>query len=82
MTAGNGRILDETRKRRRGGRVEASLPRDSRSGGASYPVKRPRILNPVKTTLDRTDMSVIYVKEEKPPAGREPIERSRKLRFQ
>jgi hypothetical protein len=41
---------------------------------ASYSVKRPHILNPVKTLPEFIDMSVIYVKEERPPKGKEPIE--------
>jgi hypothetical protein len=74
MTAGNKRILDEIRKKRCQGRVEVTLPRDSRSSipereavlqlrYATYKVKRPRILNPVKTLPDAIDLQVIYVKE-------------------
>jgi hypothetical protein len=85
MTAENGRILDEIQKERCRGRVEATIPRDSRicipewqavlqPRYASYPVKRLRILNPVKTLPDVINMSVIYVKEEKPPARKEPVE--------
>jgi hypothetical protein len=37
----------------------------------SYPVKRPHTLNPVETLPDYIDMKVIYVKEEKPPAGKD-----------
>jgi hypothetical protein len=48
---------------------------------ASYSVKRPRILNPVKTVPDSIAMQVIYVKGEKAPRGKEPIEWLWKLRF-
>jgi hypothetical protein len=85
MTVENKRILDEIRKKRCQGRVEVRLPRDSRSSipereailqlrYASYSVKRPHILNPIKSLPEFIDMSVIYVKEEKPPRGKEPIE--------
>jgi hypothetical protein len=85
MTIENKRILDEIRKKRCQGRVEVTLPRDSRSSiperkavvqlrYASYPVKRPHILNPVKSLPEFIDMNVIYVKEERPPKGKKPIE--------
>jgi hypothetical protein len=85
MTMENKRILDEIRKKRCQGRVEERLPRDSRSGipereavlqmrHASYSVKRQHILNRVKTLPDCIDMRVIYMKEEKPPAGKAAIE--------
>jgi hypothetical protein len=48
---------------------------------ASYSVKRTHILNPVKALPDCIDMQVIYVKEEKAPKGKAPIEWLRKLRF-
>jgi hypothetical protein len=41
---------------------------------ATYSVKRPHILNPVKTLPDYIDLQVVYVKEERPPKGREGIE--------
>jgi hypothetical protein len=85
MTAEDERILDEIRRKRCQGRVEVTLPRDSRSSipereavlemrYASYSVKRPHILNPVKTLPECIAMQVIYVKEEKSPKGKEPIE--------
>ncbi|MDR2632630.1 MAG: IS4 family transposase [Treponema sp.] len=85
MTVENKRILDEIRKKRCQGRVEVRLPRDSRCSipereavlqvrYATYTVKRPHILNPVKTLPDGIDLQVIYVKEEKPPKGKEGIE--------
>jgi hypothetical protein len=92
MTVENRKILDEIRKKRCQGRVEVRLPRDSRSGipereavlqvrHTSYSVKRPQILDKVKTLPDTIDLRFIYVKEEKPPRGKEPIEWLRKLRF-
>jgi hypothetical protein len=77
--------LDEIQGKKCQGRVEATLPRDSRSNipereavlqlrYALYSVKQPHILNPVKTLSDCIDMQVFYVKEEKPPKGKEPIE--------
>jgi hypothetical protein len=88
----NERILDEIRKQWCQGRVELTLPRDSRSRipereavlqmrYASYSIKRTDILNPVKTLPDYIDMRVIYVKEEQPPKGKKPVEWLRKLRF-
>jgi hypothetical protein len=85
MTVENKRILDEIRKKRCQGRVDVRLPRDSRNSiperdavlqlrYASYPVKRTHSLNPVKTLPDAIDLQVIYVKEEKPPKGKEGIE--------
>jgi hypothetical protein len=85
MTAGNKRIRDEIRKKRCQGKVGVTIPRDSRSTipereavfqvrYGSYWVKGPHILNPVKTLPDAIDLPVIYVKEEKPPQGKEAIE--------
>ena len=85
MTVGNKRILEEIRKKRCGGRVEVSIPRDSRSGipkreavlqvrYASFTIQRPHMLNPVKTLPETIAVNVIYVKEEKPPKGNGPIE--------
>jgi hypothetical protein len=85
MTVENKKILDEIRKKRCQGRVEVTLPRDSRSNiperkavlqvrYGSYSVKRPHILKSVKTLPEAIDLQVIYVKEEKPPKGKEPIE--------
>jgi hypothetical protein len=64
MTVENKRILEETRKKRCQGRVEAAIPRDSRSSiperdavlqlrFAPFKIQGPHILNPV-TTLDFT----------------------------
>jgi hypothetical protein len=85
LTVENKGILGEIRKKRCQGRVEVTIPRDSRSGipereavlqirYASYAVKRPQILNKVKTLPEVVDLHVIYVKEEKPTPRKEPIE--------
>jgi hypothetical protein len=85
MTVENKKILDEIQKEQCQGKIEVTIPRDSRSNiperkavlqmrYASYPVKRPHILNPVKGLPDSIALQVIYVKEEKPPNGKEPIE--------
>jgi hypothetical protein len=85
MTAENKRIPDEIRKKRRQGRVGASIPRDGRSGipereaaarmrYAPFTIRRPHILNPVKTQPESIEVNVIYVKEEHPPQGKAPAE--------
>jgi hypothetical protein len=85
MTVENKRILDEIQKRQCQGRVGVTIPRDSRNSipkreavsqlrYARFSIKRPHILNPVKTVPDAVDMNVIYVKEEHPPKGTRPIE--------
>jgi hypothetical protein len=85
MTVENKRIPDEIRKKRCRGKVEETIPRDSRSSMpereavlqlryASYSVKRPHILNPVKELPDWIELQVIYVREERPPKGKGPIE--------
>jgi hypothetical protein len=85
MTVENRRILDEIRKKRCQGRVGVSIPRDSRSSipereavlqirYAPFRIKRPQILNPVKTLPESVEAHVIYVKEEHPPKGKSPVE--------
>jgi hypothetical protein len=85
MTVENKRILDEIKKKRPQGRVGVTIPRDSRNGipqreavlqlrYAAFQVKRPHILNPVKTVPGSVDITVIYAKEEHPPKGNKPIE--------
>jgi hypothetical protein len=92
MTVENKGILDEIRKKRCQGRVGVTIPRNSRSGipereavlqmrYASFTIKRPHILNPVKTLPGSVAVNVIYVREEHPPKGHEPIEWLWKLRF-
>jgi hypothetical protein len=85
MTVENKRILDEIQKKRCQGRVEVTIPRDSRNNiperkavlqlrYAPFAIKRPQIRNPVKTLPESIDMNIIYVKEEHPPKGNNPIE--------
>jgi hypothetical protein len=87
-----GTLCDEIRKKRRQGRVEATIPRDSRSNVpereaalqvryAPYAIKRPQLLNKIKTLPDSIAMQVIYVREEKTVKGKLPIEWLRKPRF-
>jgi hypothetical protein len=70
MTVENKRILDETRKKRRQGRVGATIPRDSRSGipereavlqlrYAPFAIKKPHILNPIKTLSESLAVNVV-----------------------
>ncbi|GHT60214.1 IS4 family transposase [Spirochaetia bacterium] len=85
MTVENKRILDEIQKKKCQGRVGVTIPRDSRNSipereavlqlrYAQFAVKRPHILNPVKSLPDSVTMNIIYVKEEHPPKGNKPIE--------
>ena len=85
MTVENKRILDEIRKVQPQGRAGVAIPRDSRNGipkreavlqlrYACFQVKRPHILNSVKTLPGSIDITVIYAKEEHPPKGNKPIE--------
>jgi hypothetical protein len=85
MTVENKQIQDEIQKKRCQGRVAVTIPRDSRSAipereavlqlrYAAYSVKRPQILNKVKTLPEFIDLHIIYVKEEKPPRGKAPVE--------
>ena len=72
-------------KKRRMGRVAITIPRDSRKNVKErkgilrircdrYDIKRPSILNKVKTLKDSIEVWVIHAKEENPPKGIEPIE--------
>ncbi|MDR0629578.1 MAG: IS4 family transposase [Treponema sp.] len=85
MTVENKRVLEEIRKKRCQGRVEVTIPRDSRSGipereavlqlrYASFTIQRPHILKPIKTLPESIEVTVIYVKEERPPKGKDAIE--------
>ena len=85
MTVENNRILDDIKGKPCQGKVEVSIPRDSRSGTperkavlqvryASYSVKRPGILNSVKTLPETIDLQIIYVREENPVKGKGAIE--------
>jgi hypothetical protein len=85
MTVEHERILDEIRKKPCVGRVNTVIPRDSRRNlkeretvlqirYAPFEVKKPQILNMNTMLLPSININVIYVKEENPPAGIEPIE--------
>jgi hypothetical protein len=85
MTLDNVKILDNIRTKQCMGRVEVTLPRDSRRmlkvresvlqiRYADYEIKRPQILNKNKALGDSVGVWVIYAKEESPPEGEEPIE--------
>ncbi|GHU12921.1 IS4 family transposase [Spirochaetia bacterium] len=85
MTVEHKHILDEIKKKRPQGRVGVTIPRDSRNGipkreavlqlrYACFQVKRPHLLNSVKTLPPSLAIYVIYAKEEHPPKGKEPIE--------
>jgi hypothetical protein len=41
---------------------------------APYTIKKPYNLTPVKTVAEWVEVDVIYVKEEHPPEGKNPIE--------
>ncbi|MDR0556601.1 MAG: hypothetical protein LBG43_01825, partial [Treponema sp.] len=71
----NKRTLDEPRKKRRRGRVEATITRDSLSGvpereavlqlrHAPFTIKKPDILNPVKTPPESIEANGVSVKGE------------------
>jgi hypothetical protein len=85
MTVENVGILDEIRQKRWQGRVEVTLPQDSLSSipereavlqqrHALYQVKRPHIRNLMRILPDSIDLYRIYVKEERVPKGKKPIE--------
>ncbi|GHV22891.1 IS4 family transposase [Spirochaetia bacterium] len=85
MTSGNVQIPDKIRETPCKSRVKVLIPRDSRRNlkeretvlqirYAQYGIKRPEIKNKNKTLLPSLKVNVIYVKEEKPPAGIEAIE--------
>jgi hypothetical protein len=67
MTVANKRIPDEIRKKRCQGSVGVSIPRDSRGGipereavvqmrYAPFTIRRPHILNPVKTLPEASNV--------------------------
>jgi hypothetical protein len=85
MTTDNKRILDEISKKHCIGRVEVTIPRDSRRNLMErdtvlqiryerFEVKRPQILKKNKALKDSVTIWVIYAKEEKPPEGVEGVE--------
>jgi hypothetical protein len=85
MTVDNRRILDAVRKKHCAGRVEVTIPRDSRRNLKErdavlqirydrFEIKRPQILNKNKELKDSVTVWVVHAKEEKPPKGIEAIE--------
>ena len=85
MTVDNRKILDTIRKKHCMGKVEVTIPRDSRKNLKErdvilqirydqYEIKRPSILNKNKTLNDSLKVWVIQAKEEKAPKEEEPIE--------
>jgi len=85
ITVDNQKILDMIREKPCIGRVEITIPRDSRKNVKErigtlqircdrFDIKRPSILNKVKTLKNSIEVWVIHAKEENPPDGVEPIE--------
>jgi hypothetical protein len=85
LTVESGKILDNIRKTAVKGCVTARIPRDSRRNikgrdavlmvrFALFGIKKPQILNKNKEPPQSIQANVIYVKEERPPKGLEPIE--------
>jgi hypothetical protein len=85
LTEGNGKILDNIRKTAVKGRVTVHIHRDSRRNVkardvvltvrfALFEIQKPQILNKNKELPQSIMANVIYVKEEHPPKGLEPIE--------
>ncbi|MDR2490568.1 MAG: hypothetical protein LBD20_04100 [Spirochaetaceae bacterium] len=85
MTVDDQKILDEIRLNSVEGRQKVHIPRDTRKNikgrditleirYASFEIKKPEIKNKDKTLLPSLRVNVVYVKEEHPPEGVEPIE--------
>ena len=85
MTVENGQILDKIKETPCKGRINVSIPRDSRHNEkeretvlqiryARYEIKKPQIKNKNRALLPSLAVTVIYVKEERPPDGSEGIE--------
>ena len=85
MTKDNQLILDAIRKNDCMGKVEITIPRDSRNNLKErdgvlqirydrYEIKRPRRLNNNEAIKDCLDVWVIHAKEENPSSGTEGIE--------
>jgi hypothetical protein len=85
LTAGNEKILDKIRETEVKGRVRVRIPRDSRRNikarevvltvrCAQVEIKKPLIQNKNKELPQSIQGNVIYVKEEDPPRGLDPIE--------
>ena len=84
-TEENTKILDEIKKTPCVGIVKAKIPRDSRKGlkereailhirYGNFNVKRPEILNKLKSTKASLEVNVIYVHEKQQDKSIEPIE--------
>jgi len=85
MTMGNRKIMDEIRKKGCMGRVNITIPRDSRRNlkeregllqirYSRFEIRRPVRLNSNKSLKESLGVWVVYAKEERPPKGVEPIE--------
>ncbi|GMO39734.1 MAG: IS4-like element ISLpn5 family transposase [Treponemataceae bacterium] len=85
ITAENRKIPDEIRGKEVKGRQKARIPRDTRRGlkergvvlqirHASFEIQKPQIKNKNKELPPSLKVIVVYVKEEAPPPGVEPIE--------
>ena len=85
MTVDNRLVLDTIRNKRCMGRVEITIPRDSRRNFKerdgvlqirydNFEIKRPKILNKNKSLKDSVGAWVIHAREENPPGGGEAIE--------
>jgi hypothetical protein len=84
-TMENKKIMDEIRKKRYMGRVKTMIPRNSRAGVKEreatlqirydhFAIKRPQLLNNIKTLKGAQEVIVIYVREEQQDKSVEPIE--------
>ena len=84
-TVENEKILDEIRKKPCMGKIQTTIPRDSRKGlkereavlqirYCSFAVQRPQILNKVKHLKAAQNVNVIYVLEEQKDEAVEPVE--------
>ena len=85
ITVDNQRVLDAIREKQCMGKVEITIPRDSRKNVKErkgtlqirhdrFEIKRPAILNKIKTLKDSIAVWVVHAKEENPPKDVEPIE--------
>jgi hypothetical protein len=85
LTADNKKIMEAIGKKRCMGRVEVTIPRDSRRNikeresalqirHGYFEIKRPKILNKNKALQGSAGVWAIHAREEKPPKGTEPIE--------
>jgi hypothetical protein len=86
MTVDNKRIMDEIRQQPRAGRARVPIPRDSRRNVkereavlqvryGQFEIRRPAVLNKIKTLRGPVEVSVIYAAEETADADGEPAAR-------